>query len=430
MKLTKSETNNAIITILSNVRKHPNADRIKLATVLGTQVVVSLDAKNGEVVIYFDSNLQLSHRYLSTNNLYAKEYMELNQNPAAIGYFGKNGRVRARRFRDEVSNGYVAPLESLTNAVLIEYFNPKVGDEFTHINEVEICNKFIIPISHKTSCRKYRPTTAFTFTYLTSLSFKKKGNGESTDMFWRHWDTKQLMRGIYQMSKASKIYVEEKIHGTSGRTGYVLFNRRRKWYQVWKSKRTPFWKVVSGTRRRNTTEGHMRVERKIVHEKLAPHIRKGEELYYEIYGFEFGGKAVQKGYPYGCVCGTDVEHGVVQNSFKVMLYRVTITTEDGFKYDLSREQVYRRAEELGLEKPTVLYEGMLKDWEHEEVMQKIISYAQGRSHLDDDTLLEGIVVWFEDIAGNWVCLKHKSEEFLEVEDSNRDKGIGDVEDNL
>lgn len=441
MELTKSETNNAIITTLSNVRKHPNADHIKLATVLGTQVVVWLDAQNGEEVVYFDSNLQLSHAYLSKNNLYAKEYMHLNEVPTVAGYFGKNGRVRARKFRDEVSNGYVAPLESLVNAVLIKYFNPKVGDEFTHINGVEICRKFIIPVSHKCKVsrhgkRKY--AQPFYLTYLTSLSFKKKSPGESTDMFWRHWDTKQLMRGSYRMAKASKIYVEEKIHGTSGRTGHVLFNRNRKWYQVWKPKRTPFWKVVSGTRRRDATEGHMRVERKIIHEKLAPHIRKGEEVYYEIYGYELGGGGVQKGYPYGCKCYSNKEaFETIANSwdkslpFKVMLYRVTITTEDGFKYDLSREQVYRRAEELGLEKPTVLYEGnLLKDWEHEVAMQKIIDYAQGQSHLDENTLLEGVVVWFEDIAGNWSCLKHKSEEFLEAEDRNRDKGIGDVEDGL
>lgn len=430
MELIKSETNNAIITTLSNVRKHPNADRVKLATVLGTQVVVGLDANNGDEVVYFDSNLQLSHIYLSKNNLYAKEYMELNDNPTVIGYFGKNGRVRARKFRGEISNGYAAPLESLANAVLIKYFDAKVGDEFTHINGIEICRKFIIPVSYKHK-RKSSRKRKFTFGSL----FKKKPV-ESTDMFWRHWDTKKLMLGSHSIPNTGKIYVEEKVHGTSGRTGHVLFNRRRKWYQIWKPKHTSFWKVVSGTRKRDTTNGHMKVERKIVHEKLAPHIRKGEEVYYEIYGWELGGGAVQKGYPYGCKRYSNKEaFETFTNSwdkplpFKVMLYRVTITTEDGYKYDLSREQVYRRAEELGLEKPIVLYEGLLLGfWERDVALQKIINYAQGQSHLNEDTLLEGIVVWFENIAGNWSCLKHKSEEFLEAEDRNRDKGIGDVED--
>ena len=36
---TKEETNNAIVVKLNNVRKHPNADRLQLASVLGTTVV-------------------------------------------------------------------------------------------------------------------------------------------------------------------------------------------------------------------------------------------------------------------------------------------------------------------------------------------------------------------------------------------------------
>ena len=68
--LTKSETNNAIITRLCNVRKHSNADRLKLATVLGAQVIVGLEAQEGDLVVYFDSNLRLSHDYLYNNNFY------------------------------------------------------------------------------------------------------------------------------------------------------------------------------------------------------------------------------------------------------------------------------------------------------------------------------------------------------------------------
>ena len=76
MKLIKSETNNAIVAVLTNVRTHPNADRLKLATALGTQVVAGLDSKDGDLVVYFDSNLRLSADYLHSNNLYSNP--ELN----------------------------------------------------------------------------------------------------------------------------------------------------------------------------------------------------------------------------------------------------------------------------------------------------------------------------------------------------------------
>ena len=56
--------------------------------------------------------------------------------------------------------------------------------------------------------------------------------------------------------------------------------------------------------------------------------------------------------------------------------------------------------------------------------------AKGKSKVDIGTLLEGIVVWFEDSYGNWRCLKHKSEEFLLDQDKRVEKNEGDVEDNL
>ena len=160
MKLKKSETNNAIITTLANVREHPNADRLKLATVLGTQVIVGLEAKDGDLVIYFDSNLRLSHEYLHYNNLYSNK--EMNADP---GYFGKNGRVRAQRFRGEISNGYVAELSSIdalavatgitdNNQRVYPSFSLKVGDEFTHIDDVEICSKYFAEKSGGVQCGK------------------------------------------------------------------------------------------------------------------------------------------------------------------------------------------------------------------------------------------------------------------------------------
>jgi len=416
MKLKKSETNNAIVTILANVRKHPNADRLKLATVLGTQVIVGLEAKDGDVVVYFDSNLRLSHEYLHYNNQYSNP--EMNADTSVKGYFPKTGRVKCQRFRGEVSNGYVADLSSLTSIGLVKYncdtlpiTELKVGDEFTHINDVEICSKYLAEKSGGVQCG----------------AGKKKKSRVSTNMFWKMWDTKHLMREMHRIVPGT-LYVEEKIHGTSGRTANALYRRKRRWFQFWKPKVTSFWKVVSGTRRVDGTYGHMGKERREIHEKLAPHVRKGEELYYEIYGYHRSGRHVQKGFIYGCE----------DREYKVMLYRVTITTEDGYRIDLDREQVYRRAEELVLEKPVLLdifLETEHTKWDDPAEITKdrcdmIAELANGQSALDPDTLREGIVVWFKDCSGNWTCLKHKSEEFLMLDSRNKDKGIGDVEDEL
>ena len=425
MKLKKSETNNAIVTTLANVREHPNADRLNLATVLGTQVIVGLEAKDGDLIVYFDSNLRLSHDYLYYNNLYSNK--EMNFDPTQKGYFGKSGRVRAQRFRGEISNGYVAELSSIDNLAVVAgivdnnqrvypSFSLKNGDEFTHTNDIEICSKYFVEKSGGVQCGKGK---------------KKKKSRVTTDMFWKMWDTKHLMREMDRIVPGTTLYVEEKIHGTSGRTAHVLYHRKRRWFQFWKPKVTSFWKVVSGTRRVDGIKFHLQTIRKSIHDKLVPHLRKGEEVYYEIFGYKHNWESaqIQSGYPYGCKRG----------QWKCMLYRVTITTEDGYRIDLDREQVYQRAEELGLDKPYLLSkfpETELTKWDDPvEVIKNrchtiIEDYAKGNSALDPNTLREGIVVWFKDCSGNWTCLKHKSEEFLLREDKNRDKGIGDVEDEL
>jgi hypothetical protein len=422
--LTKSETgNNCIVVKLANVRKHSNADRLQLATVLGTTVVVGLDAKEGDLVLYFDSNLRLSHEYLHHNNLYSDP--ECNLDKTKKGYFGKSGRVRAQKFRGEVSNGYVAPLESLYEVVSIGWDGNKTspdleeGDEFTHINNVEICSKYVVTNNNHVG------------TGTGQKGKKKIKQYAKSDMFHTHWDTKQLMREKFIIPEDAVLYIEEKEHGTSGRTGNVLFKITRPWWKFWLPKVREEWRIVSGTRRVDNINAHISKVRKEVENKIAPHLRKGEEVYYEIDGYD-GATPIQSNasgnFEYGCRVG----------EYRAMLYRVTITTPDGFCFDLSRPEVYRRAEELGLEKPFVLMKG---EWSNLDPIERnhpdygigveeILKHCSGKSWIDHKTLLEGVVVWFQSKYGSWTCLKHKSEEFLIAEDKNYEKGNTDVEDAL
>jgi len=131
-----------------------------------------------------------------------------------------------------------------------------------------------------------------------------------------------------------------------------------------------------------------------------------------------------------------------------MLYRVTITTPDGYCFDLSREMVYHRAKELGLEAPYVWGVGSyvagvkhaslptvlkMSNWNFSRpcyTLEVLIGTVEGRSKLDADTLLEGIVVWYQQVDGTWNCLKYKNPEFLCKESEQKDEGEGDVEDIL
>lgn len=64
---------NAYVTKLKNVRPHSNADRMLLADCFGNTICVGLDAKDGDIGIYFPTDGQLSVEYAEKNNLVRKK---------------------------------------------------------------------------------------------------------------------------------------------------------------------------------------------------------------------------------------------------------------------------------------------------------------------------------------------------------------------
>lgn len=87
------------------VSKHPNADRLQLGSVFGSQVVVGMDVKSGDVGIFFQEGLQLSDEYAKANDLVRRKDADGN---AAGGFFEENRRVRCQKFRGTKSEGYWA----------------------------------------------------------------------------------------------------------------------------------------------------------------------------------------------------------------------------------------------------------------------------------------------------------------------------------
>ena len=93
-------TNNKAVVCRIRTKPHPNADRVQLGDALGFQVVVGLDVEDGTLGIYFPENVCLS-----------KEFAEAN--PDLMTYFPKNRRVRAQKFRGEISDGFWIHAEKL-----------------------------------------------------------------------------------------------------------------------------------------------------------------------------------------------------------------------------------------------------------------------------------------------------------------------------
>lgn len=111
-----------------------------------------------------------------------------------------------------------------------------------------------------------------------------------------------------------------------------------------------------------------------------------------------------------------------------MLYRVTITTTDGFTFDLPRQFVYNRAEQLGLMKPILVEETRINQTSIKNTLNRIKNILVHGNSAIANHMKEGVVVWYQETDGSMNCLKYKSEEFFEHEDALKTNNIGDVED--
>ena len=119
----------AYVTTLKGLRKHSNADRLQCVEVFGQNVIVDLSYKDGQKVVFFPSDGQLSEEYAKDNNLVRMK----DENGNNIGGYmdARKRSVTAIRLRGEKSEGLVLPIESLSKYVDVAKL--KDGDQITVI---------------------------------------------------------------------------------------------------------------------------------------------------------------------------------------------------------------------------------------------------------------------------------------------------------
>ena len=184
----------AIVTRLTNVRPCPDADRVQLATCCGNQVVIGLDGKNDDLVVYFATDGVLSHEFCYNNNLY--RIATLNKDPnVRPGMFDENRRVRTQKFRKEISDGFAVGLDhfTFTNSKELVY-----GFEFESLNGIPICKKYV----NQATIRMARETVG-----------KKTKKSKLSVMFKEHFDTGQFGRNQHVFERGQSIIITSKLHG-------------------------------------------------------------------------------------------------------------------------------------------------------------------------------------------------------------------------
>jgi hypothetical protein len=431
----------AIVTRLSNVRPHPNADRVKLATCHGNQVVIGLDSEEGHWGVYFPSDGQLSHEFCHANNLYREASM--NKFPEEKGgMFDANRRVRAQRFRGEISDGFWVPLH---NFGFIQVTGLDVeGFEFDEWKGVPICSKYINPATVKIARENQG---------------KKTRTAKTSVMFKEHFDTGHFGKNIHEYQVGQHIIVTEKLHGTSGRIGHVQVDRDLNWIEKLAKRlgvkiQETEWKYLNGTRRvvleeTSGTQFHDPTIRDKAFNLFKGNLRKGETVYFEIVGYESTGAPIMppvdtKGlgdknftkiygdrmyYSYGCE----------PTQSDVYVYRMTFANEDGQTIDYAWEDVVKRCNEIGvktvpyistftLNELRVINHPRLEDDRdlYEYFGNTITQMGSGASILDSKHIKEGVCVRIEGGINN-KTFKFKSFEFKVLEGIVKDSGVIDSE---
>lgn len=430
---------NATIVKLPKPIKHPNADRLLIFHILGYQVITDDKPKEGDIGIFFPDDGQVSEEFAKHNNLVKRKDPITGDNVG--GYMDENRRVRAINLRGEKSYGMWLPLTSLSFLSPIPELN--VGDELNAINGHEFCTKYYTTKTRNVISKN-----------------KKKTNRKETPTFKRHIDTKKLQQQIGHVYPGGFFVITEKVHGTSGRFGSAYEQILKPWYdptRYFVDKYTREWVELTGTRNvilrtdsdvesgfYNSNEFRLKSV-----EPLRGKLHKGETIYYEIVGWvdertpimptvstkilkdksfveEYG---EQMTYKYGCIPGT----------CKLLVYRITMSNEDGTTYDLPWLNVKRRCEELGVEyvnelipmsKLDVEYIGLEQAnfenmHETEYIRQALLEISdqnsKGPSTYDHSHMKEGVVIRIERGLPVPDLFKYKSHEFLIMEGHTKDR---------
>lgn len=375
----------AYVTKLTNIRKHPNADKLNLADVFGNTICVPLEYTEDTIGVYFPTDGQLSEEFCRENDLVRRKDEAGND---AGGYMDPNKRnVTAIRLRGEKSDGLFLPIKCLDYCFKDEAINHlNVGDAIDGaVNNHEICCKYIPKQAGKTSAGG------------AGTRAHRRAKRSVAPLFFEHADTEQLAYNLSAFKPGDEIEISLKMHGTSQRTGYVPVlkgYKRTILDRILRREGTPIYEYdyICGTRRvvldrLNQTEdgGFYGTNgfRKQHHDKFVGKLNKGETVYYEVVGFtdtgapimgngknEKLGKDFVKQYgketifSYGCdprpnVFDADTANDAPQSD--IYVYRMTMTNEDGFVVEYTPDFMRYRCEQMGVKTVPVFVKAVLNE---------------------------------------------------------------------
>ena len=432
---------------VENLRKHSNADRLQIATFFGNDTIVSLDVKVGDTGIYFPTDGQLSERFCAVNDLVRRK--DENGKPAG-GYLDPDKRnIKALKLRGEKSDGLYLPITCLADFCTISEL--KVGDTIDTVNGELICQKYI---PHQNCTPGARGSKAV-----------KKAKANIAPTFYEHIDTAQLAYNLNAFKPGDIVQLTLKMHGTSGRTGYLpLIHTKRTWIDKLfhrHGKDYMEYGYITGTRRvvldGKRSGGFYDSDdfRMAMAAKFENKLRRGEVVYYEIVGFQGPNGAPimsqvanskvkdpeftkQYGatttFSYGCEqdsTSVESEHetGAWHPCCEVYVYRMTMVNEDGDVVEYSPTQIKERCEQIGVHTVMEFETFIIPDDVDagEYVVRKVEQYFDGPDPIGKTHVREGVVARILN-RSNFAVYKHKNFSFKVLEGIAKDEATApDIE---
>lgn len=420
----------AKIVVVKNLRKHSNADRLQIFTVDGNNVITGLDAKEGDMGVYFPLECAIEPWFLSATDSFKDNL--LNKDITKKGFFEAHGRVKALSLRGEKSEGYYVPYQALYEALGGQVIDTKenikslVGTEFDTVEDKLLVKKYIPKSSQSSRSGEQRRGNASEASILVENQFRF------------HADTPQLGKNMHKVSPDDVITITDKLHGTSFVSSNVLCKRKlgllekfAKWlgvavveqeYQNIYSSRS----VVKNDRRRPLSNSFLGTDIWGQHnEEIKDLLPKGITVYGEIVGYTKQLRMIQKGYDYGCVPGDS----------ELYIYRITYTNVDGKVFEFSWTQIVDFCNNYGLKHVPILYHGKAKNLfpiSEEYHFHENFLECLKQNYLEKDCTLcvnkvpaEGITLRID--SAKWEIFKLKSFGFLEGETKALDAGEVDLE---
>lgn len=270
----------AYYTQLKDVHKAPNSDNLYIATCMNEGVVVDANAYEGQPVFYFPADGCLDYDFAMAFNLMRKDK---DGNPAG-GYLDyPSCHIRAIKLRGNRSEGIAIDARKI-----LDYYDDdtpfELGDQMTHIAGKEICKKYVPPVKANTNQPK------------TSYKGRKQGRITYPD-FAMHIDTEQLDYNLDAFRPGDQLNFSLKMHGTSQRSmrTNAIIRRQGLWGfiadKILHLKPKTKEVYVCGTRRcvcdfkENAGFYGNDTFRKQHHDKIAPFVKPGMEVFYEVVGY-------------------------------------------------------------------------------------------------------------------------------------------------